>query len=257
MPSIDGRVEPAPPGVHGFDTNTVLTQDTADAFRQQGFQFCLRYLSRSTPGAGGDLSRTEAEAILAGGLALMAVQHVLKRGWVPSQSLGEQYGAAAVSNGQAAGLPPGITLWLDLEGIRSGVQDQDVIAYCNSWFDAVAAVGYQPGVYVGSECVLTGEQLFWRLRTTHYWRSGSQVPEIPQRGYQLIQRITSGPDLVNQIEVDRDLTVTDDLGGTVTWLCPDEPSRSVVQSRSIAPSSVRRPRARTRVTAKQRGARRG
>ncbi len=217
---LPGSVRAAEPGLHGFDTNTVVMAKAAIAFREQGFAFCARYLSRSVPQAGGDLSNSEARDILAGGLALTAVQHVPRPGWVPTASLGAQYGAAAATNAKSVGLPPGMNLWLDLEGVRSGVDSEDVIAYCNAWFDAVAASQYEPGVYVGADCILTGDELFWRLRTKHYWRSGSSVPELPHRGYQLFQRITSSPDIINNIAIDRNLAALDSLNGACLWLSP-------------------------------------
>lgn len=217
---LTGTVTDAGSGFHGFDTNSVLTQSLATAFREMGFQFCIRYLSRSTPQAGGDLSSEEAQAILDGGLSLMAVQHVMKPGWVPSVALGEQFGGAAATNAQSIGFPPAVTVWLDLEGIRSGVESENVIGYCNAWFDAVARAGYGPGIYVGANCALSGDELFWRLRTKHYWRSGSSVPDIPHRGYQLVQRISPLPDSVNGVEIDRDLCMPDVLGETATWLAP-------------------------------------
>src|SRR5207245_195264 len=83
--TLAGSVQAAENGLHGFDCNSVLTRDLAAAFLQQGFAFCVRYLSRSSPQSGGDLWRLEAQAILDGGLSLMAVQHVMKPGWVPTQ----------------------------------------------------------------------------------------------------------------------------------------------------------------------------
>jgi hypothetical protein len=49
--TLGGKVVAAGNGVHGFDTDVPLTRATAAAFRQQGFGFCVRYLSRSTPQA--------------------------------------------------------------------------------------------------------------------------------------------------------------------------------------------------------------
>ncbi len=220
MPRLNGKVQSAAPGLLGFDTNTPVSTGAAKAFRHSGFSFCVRYLSRSTPQATGDLSYAEAKAILAGGLALMVVQHVMRAGWIPSAARGAQYGAAAAANAQATGLPPGVTVWLDLEGISAGVSSEDVIAYCNQWFDPVATAGYQPGLYVGVNCGLDGDALYWRLKTRHYWRSGSAVPDLPHRGYQLVQRITQAPDVVNGIAIDRNVTYTDGFGDAVSWLAP-------------------------------------
>jgi hypothetical protein len=221
LATLSGTVQAAAPGLHGFDTNTVVTAGVAAALRAQGFAFCVRYLSRSSPQAGDDLSPAEAQAILGGGLALMPIQHVSKPGWVPSEARGSQFGAAAVENAQTVGFPPGVNVWLDLEGVKLGVASEDVIAYCNAWFGAVSAAQYQPGVYVGSDCVLTGNELFWRLRTQHYWRSGSSsAPDIPHRGYQLAQRITSAPDVVSGIAVDRNVAMADAMNSCALWLAP-------------------------------------
>jgi hypothetical protein len=94
-----------------------------------------------------------------------------------------------------------------------------VIAYCNNWFDEVVAKGYVPGIYVGAGAILTGTQLA-NLKFQHYWKSGSIVPKIPDRGYQLIQTIPNPPlgELRHGIPIDFDLTQTDSLGGQVIWL---------------------------------------
>ena len=220
MPPLQGKLESAAPGLQGFDTASPVSAAAARAFRLSGFRFCVRYLSRGTPQAAGDLAPAEATAILAGGLALMAVQHVMRPGWVPTAALGAGYGVAAATNAQQCGLPPGVVVWLDLEGVRSGAAAADVIAYCNAWFDAVASAGYLPGLYVGANGGLDGDPLYWRLKTRHYWRSGSQVPDLPHRGYQLVQRIGAAPDVVNGIAIDRDVTYTDAFGDAVVWLAP-------------------------------------
>jgi hypothetical protein len=220
MPRLRGKVEHAAPGLPGFDTAMRLSAADAVALRQRGFSFCVRYLSRTMPPAGGDLSPAEARGILAAGLALMAVQHVMRAGWIAYGERGMRYGEAAVAHARAVGLPRGVTLWLDLEGIRRGVPREDVIDYCNRWFDTVAAAGYAPGLYVGANCRLAGDALYWRLRTRHYWRSGSRVPDLPHRGYQMVQRIARAPDLVAGIDIDRNVTCTDAFGDTVTWLAP-------------------------------------
>lgn len=218
MPSLPGQIMRAPPGAQGFDTDSRISAAAAIAFRQSGFGFCVRYLARTTPQAARDLSGAEAEAILASGLGLMVVQHVMRAGWVPGAARGTQYGLSAVTNAQAVGLPPGVTVWLDLEGVRSGVDKAEVIAYCNAWFAPVGAAGYVPGLYVGANCGLDGDALYWRLRTKHYWRSGSRVPDLPHRGYQLVQRFNPRPDVINGVAIDRNVSYIDAFGDTASWL---------------------------------------
>ena len=216
---LPGRVVAAPPGLHGFDANTVLTRHNCQVAKQSGFDFCIRYVARGDVLPPGDLSAAEANIILEAGLALMPVQHVAGEGWSPSQALGTANGQNAAKHARAIGFPDGVNVWLDLEGVKASTAHETVIAHCNAWFAEVVGAGFVPGIYVGASAILTGEELFWRLQTKHYWKSGSRVPDIPQRGYQLIQKIIRN-DKIDGVEIDRNLTRTDDLGGTVLWLSP-------------------------------------
>jgi len=215
--SLTGRVESAPPAVLGFDIDRPLSRSDVQTFVARGFRFVVRYLTRahSTENPG-DLTRSEAETILSGGLALMAVQHVAKANWLPTKDLGAGYGADAAANAREVGLPPGINLWLDLEGVRADCARQDVLDYCNAWFAAVDGAGFASGLYVGEGIVISPDDIFWNLKTKHYWKSGSNVPEIPQRGYQMVQHIPPNAD--DKANVDRNITRTDALGGGVQWL---------------------------------------
>ncbi|MFC7626386.1 DUF1906 domain-containing protein [Paraburkholderia humisilvae] len=193
-----------------------MSSTIAQEFSGQGYGFCIRYLSLGAGQASGDLSPTEAAGILSSGLALMAVQHVDEPGWSPSQSLGQTYGNNAAGNAAQVGFPAGVNLWCDLEGVAGGVAASDVIDYCNAWFNAVSSAGYVPGLYVGANAVLTGQQLYSDLLFQHYWQSCSDVPEVSCRGYQMTQSFVSDP--VNGIYIDEDTTQTDNEGGRVLWL---------------------------------------
>ena len=215
----------APPGAPGFDADTVLTAQTAAAFAANGFAFAIRYLSRSTPEAAGDLSATETAAILGAGLALMAVQHVAPQGWVPSLSLGRANGTAAAANAKQVGLPPGMCLWLDLEGVAASTPATAVIAYCNRWFRAVSDAGYLPGLYVGASCGLTSEQLGRDLTCRYYWQSGSTVPDVAGAGYCMVQTISTGFDIAG-VAYDRDMVQADARGATPIWAAPASRSQA-------------------------------
>jgi hypothetical protein len=65
-----------------------------------------------------DLTATEAQIILDSGMALFVVQHPLKPGWVPTAKLGHTFGANAAAYAGDAGLPGGVNVFLDLEGLR-------------------------------------------------------------------------------------------------------------------------------------------
>jgi len=217
--TLTGKVTRAPAGAQGFDTDTVVDAHQAQQLRAAGFAFCLRYLSLAEGESSGDLTPAEATRILHAGLALMAVQHVRRRGWVPTAELGTTYGKTAALNAAAVGFPQGVNIWLDLEGVLGSVLSEEVIRYCNAWFFEVASAGFGPGLYVGSEAILTGDELYWRLRTKHYWRSASDVPQITHRGYQMFQALAPSP--VPGISIDRDVTKDDGFGDAVLWLAPN------------------------------------
>jgi hypothetical protein len=203
--------EPAAAGVHGFDANTKLTAATAKALREAGFRFAVRYLSRKAKPSSKDLTADELNVILDAGLAVMAVQHVAPDGWTPSDTLGVEYGGHAAAHARTVGLVEKSSVWLDLEGVAAGTAADAVIAYCNAWFREVESAGYTTGVYVGANSILTGDELYLRLKTKHYWKSGSSVPDIPHRGYCMVQHITPN-DKVGGVEIDRNVTFVDAFG---------------------------------------------
>lgn len=212
--TLPGTVKSAAPGLKGFDTNTIVTAQVASQFKSQGYSFCARYLSRGTSQGTNDLTNSEAAVILNAGLALIAVQHVAAEGWVPSASLGTTNGTNAANNAASVGLPHGMNIWCDLEGVAAGTTAQTVTDYCQAWYTAVANAGYVPGLYVGANCILNGTQLY-SLSYQHYWKSLSNVPMVATRGYQLTQGAQT---TVNGIGIDSDTTQNDNLGGAVLWL---------------------------------------
>jgi Domain of unknown function (DUF1906) len=217
--SLPGEVQGAISSVPGFDCDTALSADLARQFFTQGYKFCLRYLSKGQVSSQ-DLTLQEATGILSSGLALMPVQHAPKQGWFAYRAVGQQHGQEASANAKTIGFPDGVNLWCDLEGVNSSAQAQDVIDYCDAWYEAVSAAGYMPGLYVGANTLLNGGQLY-DLPFRHYWRSQSQVPEIPRRGYQLIQL---GPSVqINGVWVDLDVALNDSQGGAAHWLRMNTP----------------------------------
>ena len=213
--ALSGKVQSAAPGLQGFDTDTKLTSSTAQQLRNSGYRFCIRYISLGGEDTDADLSYSEASQILDAGLALMPVQHVRYPGWTPSASLGSSLGERAAVNAYTVGFPAGVNVWCDLEGISNGTPSQQVINYCNAWYDAVAQWGYVPGLYVGYNTFLSSEQLYWSLQFAHYWQSMSDVPDVYKRGYQMVQQATT---TVNGISIDPDTTQTDNQGDNVIWL---------------------------------------
>lgn len=216
------RVTTLGDGARGLDANTPITAKAAAAFVAKGYQFAIRYVRRTQPHAY-DLTATELLAILDAGLGLMAVQHVAPENWTPTGDVGTEYGAIAASECQWIGIPTGVTVWCDLEGVQDGVPHADVIACCANWYAAVAGAGYVPGLYVGFGAGLTGEELYEALPFQAYWSAYNldrdKYPAV--RGVQMRQLSARGNDLIPGFTTDNldvDVIQRDRLGGTPSVL---------------------------------------
>lgn len=220
-----GSASKAPAGIKGFDTDFVVSPTNAHAFFAAGYRFAARYIPRLQPRSG-DLSRAEIERFFANGLAVSPVQHVEPENWTPTDDKGRQYGATAANYCTLLGVPRGVTVWLDLEGVAIRTPAEQVIRYCNYWFDAVVAWGYEPGVYVGWQPILTGVQLYKRLKFARYWgaynENADQTPIV--RGYCMHQHVAKDGDIPPgvTIPIDTNITMTDHLNGLPTFYAPDE-----------------------------------
>ena len=155
-------------GALGFDVNQVVGAEDARRFRAAGYDFALRYVRRTVPHSF-DLSKVETLSLLDAGLAVMPVQHVAPPGWLPSASLGLAYGETAGAEATAAGIPAGVNLWCDLEGVQTGCPPSAVIDYLNEWHEAAERAGFLPGLYIGDQCGLSGAELYKELRFRYYW----------------------------------------------------------------------------------------
>jgi len=216
MPTpLPGLVRQAAAGLTGFDINHKVTAADAQIFKNAGYDFCIRYIPRTAALADGNLTNGEATDIVNAGLALMAVQHVALPGWAPTAALGTAYGAYAADYcSQIVGLPQGVNIWCDLEGVAPATPAANVIAYCQAWYQAVDAAGYIPGIYVGYDTLLSPQQLYNSLSFRHYWRAYNG-PQVAVRGFQLVQKLQVR---VNGFDIDPDVVHTDNMGGIPRWL---------------------------------------
>ena len=181
----------------------------------------MRYVPRTSvtdpTNPSGNITRDEAEIILNAGLALMIVQHVPSSPWDPTGQLGMNYGNYAVLNCTAIGLPYGVNVFLDLEGVRAGTNAENVLDYAGTWAQAVADGGYVPGIYIGASCGLSASQIV-TLPFKQFWRSGSSsTPQIGAPGYSMQQTISASL-VLSGVAYDSDLITTDQNGGTPYWL---------------------------------------
>jgi len=223
--TLPGHVFTAPDGVRGFDTAETVSQSAAAAFRQRGYRFCVRYVRRDKPHASA-LSAKEAKYLLAAGIGLMLVQYVeSESAWIPGAAKGTTNGVIAGSEAAKLGVPWGVTVWCDLEGVAPGTSAQRVIDYCNRWHAAVSSAGYVPGLYVGYHARLSPTQLYRSLRFTHYWGAYNlnlgQYPAV--RGLQMKQSKRGKADSVasSGIDFQVDRVSADALGGRPTLLALD------------------------------------
>jgi hypothetical protein len=220
--TLPGHVFTAPDGVRGFDTAERVTPSAAAAFRRAGYRFAVRYVRRDKPHASA-LSGSEARSLLGVGIGLMIVQYVESdTSWQPTKAKGAKNGAVAASEAEMLGVPWGVTVWCDLEGVAPGTPSQRVIDYCNRWHSAVTGAGYVAGLYVGYRAGLSTTQLYRALRFTHYWSAynlnADQFPAV--RGVQMRQAVAGRVDRVPDATVDFqvDTIRADKLGGRPTLL---------------------------------------
>jgi len=219
---LPGHVFTALDGVRGFDTAEPVSAKAAAAFHRQGYRFCVRYVRRDKPHASA-LSAKEAKWLLNAGIALMLVQYVESdTSWIPSGAKGAANGAVAAAEAEKLGVPFGVTVWCDLEGVKRGTRSQRVIDYCNQWHIAVMSAGYLPGLYVGYHAGLNPTQLYRSLRFSHYWGAynlnSDQYPAV--RGLQMKQSRHKQSDSVSDSGIDFqvDRISADALGGHPTLL---------------------------------------
>ncbi|MFL5470257.1 MAG: glycoside hydrolase domain-containing protein [Gemmatimonadaceae bacterium] len=219
---LPGHVFTALDGVRGFDTTEPVSPRAAAAFHRLGYRFCVRYVRRDKPHASA-LSVKEAKTLLSAGIGLMLVQYVESdTSWIPSAKKGSRNGEVAAAEAAKLGVPWGVTVWCDLEGVKARTAAQNVIDYCNRWHIAVTSAGYVPGLYVGYRAGLNPTQLYRSLRFTHYWGAynlnSDEYPAV--RGLQMKQsrRRASDSDADLGIDFQVDRISADALGGRPTLL---------------------------------------
>lgn len=148
-------VENAFPGARLVDSlpfSNGGTEAQAKALAASGVEGFIGYLGAMNPARLG--------YILDAGLAFMPVTFA-----------GEYEDGAAdeVAQLKALDVPAGVTVWLDLEGLKAFRSDVTLLANkINTWAAAIVAGGWVAGLYVGAPQPFTGPELY-RLGVTRYW----------------------------------------------------------------------------------------
>ena len=215
-------VAPAIPSL-GFDSDTVVSAAVAKEFVSLGYRWCARYVSRGAPEIG-DLTSKEIATILDTGLALIVVQHAPEPNWTPNDAEGLAWGHAAIANIKALGIPPGLSIAKDHEGVdvsgSASIVSAITAAHINTWSNVVEAAGYQPVLYEGFNCGLNAAQLYNNLTLARYWKSASNVPTPIRRGFCMEQLDINQTIFVDSqaFSYDKDAIMADNLGALPNWL---------------------------------------
>jgi hypothetical protein len=209
-------------GTHGFDCDQPISAALAQAAVVMGYRFAVRYVRRRDY-HDYDLTTEETKTIVDNGLGLMVVQHVAPENWTPSAGLGMSYGRIAAEECVKIGIPAGVTVWCDMEGVNTDALEYDAITYANAWYDAVFTAGYTPGVYLGWHPGVGNRAAFRSLKFRNYWRAynGDVIPDV--RGFQMRQFEAKKEDLIPGFKVkefDVNIIDADKLGGTPNLMFP-------------------------------------
>lgn len=207
-------VKQATAGMKGADIDRPVSGAQAKAFLDARNSFIIRYIPRKPELSHGDLTSAEIAAILGAGMGIGVVQHVSSDGWNPNAALGSNYGSCAASYAKQIGLPPGMQLWLDLEGVADRTPAKNTIDYATEWYTEVLNAGFVPGLYCGFANGLAPQQLY-NLPYKSYWRSYNYYDGVPTRGYCMVQHTQK---TLDGITYDPDTVQADNKGGLPLFL---------------------------------------
>lgn len=150
------RATPASVGARGADSDPFSrSADAARAamLRSSGIDFVFGYL--------GTITLAFVQIVLAAGLGFMPVTYAGEYEDGPNDEIAQL---------KALGIPTGVSVWLDLEGLKAYHSDiPTLIAKINAWADGIAAAGWMPCLYVGAPQPLTSAELH-ALHVVRYWK---------------------------------------------------------------------------------------
>lgn len=185
--------------------------DQAKALRALGVRCLVGYL--------GAMNCARLQSVLHAGMAFMPV------------TFAGEYNDGAndeIAQLKALGIPPGASVWLDLEGMTAFKSDPVALAAkINAWADAIKAAGYMPCLYVGVPQPFTSSELY-ALRVVRYWHGQGSVRDrhgnlaepfrswSQCRGWNMIQ---AAPSVTwAGVLVDANLVLGDYKGDVPSWV---------------------------------------
>jgi hypothetical protein len=203
------RLAPAVPFEPCVDTDEILDGAKCAALWAAGIKGVWRYLEDLTPG--------EVAAILGSGLKLFFVNHSRLPGWIPSAGDGAMDAARDVLNLKKLGIPKGVHVAFDLEGVGGGITSVSLVeAHVISWSRGVQSSSNLAALYVGEGALLTSRQLF-ALPPTLYWASCSLIVDVagnaavPECDWSVLQGRPFDV-IIGGVKVDFDVVFADNRG---------------------------------------------
>ena len=196
------KAESAWVGARGVDCVTLLDGHLSEGLAASGkCDFVVQYL--------GSVNAAGLQEIAQSGLAVMVVTYADV--WNPESTVAEL---------KAIDYPAGCTVWLDVEGVNATFGSSTLISNVNTWAAAVSAAGWQPGLYVGANALLTSSELT-ALAVVRYWRGMSRIVDRngalaePASGFCCTQLYPT--QTIAGVSVDVDVIGQDWQGRLPTW----------------------------------------
>jgi len=207
------RVLPVPLGSRGADMAAALTCANAADLKAAGLDYVVRYV--------GGITGAELSLLLDAGLGVQLVTYSRAPGWIPSAVVGAADGSKDVDRLRELGVPAGMLVWIDLEGVNGSAAD--VAGWVESRAAVLVAAGYVAGLYVGAGETLSAAQLYAIPNVTRYWRAfNAGIPE-PRCGWCHFQTFPPNQ-MLHGVQIDRDFVQADYEGRVPLMLAADADS---------------------------------
>lgn len=140
-------------GVDSLQFSQGGTQAQAEALKRTGIDFFVGYLGAMTP--------SRLALVLGAGLAFMPVTFATEY---------KDGAADEIAQLKALGVPAGVSVWLDLEGLDAwNMPAHQLMALIEAWARDITAAGWMACLYVGAPQPLTGQQLYALKGIVRYW----------------------------------------------------------------------------------------
>lgn len=147
----------------------------------QGIRFAVRYLSYNTNGK--NITRKEAEALWAAGIALVLVWETTATAPLGGAAAGRKHATDAIEQARRLGAPTDVVIYFAVDFDPTVAQ----LSTVNAYFDGVTSVipFKRVGVYGGLRTVTAARAQGWAtyLWQTYAWSGGKWLPGVHAQQY--------------------------------------------------------------------------